>query len=312
MNSGPQRDHAGRHQQAMLLMVAAMALLPGIDAIAKWLSESIASGQVAWSRMMFQALLLSPLVLRQRRPLIGPGMWIHAMRGALIAAATVCFFSALRYLPLADAISIFFVEPLILTLLSALFLGERIGWRRLSAVAAGFCGALVIIRPGFASFGWPALLPLATACIFATYLLLTRTLAQREDAARMQFFAGVFGCAVMTPVLAIGSVLGVHVLTPVWPELREWLLLALLGVIATTGHMLVVHAFARAPAGLLAPFQYLEIVSATLLGWVLFADFPDPLTWVGVGIVISAGLYVFHRERVANSRKPGKPGSDPG
>lgn len=297
MNTPPTSAAAG-HQSAMLLMIGAMLMLPGIDAIAKWLSGSIASGQVAWSRMMFQTLLLAPAVLAGRRSIVGPGMGLHMLRGALISAATLCFFTALRYLPLADAISIFFVEPLVLTLLSAVFLGEPVGWRRLSAVGAGFAGALMIVRPGFAHFGWTALLPLATACIFATYLLLTRRLAQREEPVRMQFFAGLFGWAVMTGALAAGGAAGIHVLTPVWPSAVEWLLLAALGVIATAGHLLVVHAFKRAPATLLAPFQYIEIVSATLLGWILFADFPDLTTWCGIAIVVGAGLYVFHRERV--------------
>ena len=143
----------------MVLMLAAMLILPGIDAIAKWLSGSISSGQVAWSRFFFQTLLMLPLFLRTRGAIMTQALPLHALRGALIALATLLFFSALKYLPLADAISIFFVEPLILTLLSALFLGESVGWRRLAAVATGFAGALIVIRPSFSALGAPALLP---------------------------------------------------------------------------------------------------------------------------------------------------------
>ncbi len=293
----PER-HA-EHARAMLLMVAAMLILPGIDAIAKWLSGSVAAGQVAWSRMFFQALLLAPLAARLPGPLFGAGLAIHALRGALITTATLLFFAALRYLPMAEAISIFFVEPLILTLLAALLLGERVGWRRLAAVLTGLAGALLIIRPSFASFGWAALLPLGTATVFACYLILTRLLARRDDPLRMQFLAGVFGCALITPVLGAGALAGIEVLTPVWPSALEWGLLAALGVIATAGHLLVVHAFRGAAPAVLAPFQYLEIVSATLLGWLLFGDFPDLTTWLGVATVVGAGLYVFHRERLA-------------
>ena len=282
----------------MALMVVAMLMLPGIDAIAKWLSASVPSGQVAWSRFLFQTIFMLPLVLRVSGPFNWSGMWIHAIRGSLIALATLLFFTALRFLPLADAISIFFVEPLLLTLLSAVFLGEQVGWRRLTAVMAGLVGALVVIRPGFESFGWAALLPLGTALTFAVYLILTRRLAQREDPARMQVLAGVFGCAVMSLALGIGEFTGLSVIDPVWPGRFEWVLLAALGLIATIGHLLVVHAFRRAPATLLAPFQYLEIVGATLLGLILFGDFPDPMTWLGVSIIVAAGLYVFHRERV--------------
>ena len=280
----------------MTLMLLAMLILPGIDAIAKWLSSSISSGQVAWSRFFFQTLLMLPLFLRTRGPILTPALPLHALRGALIALATLLFFSALKYLPLADAISIFFVEPLILTLLGALFLGESVGWRRLTAVAVGFAGSLVVIRPSFSALGLPALLPLGTALSFAVYLILTRKLAQREYPERMQFYAGVFGGIVMSVALAAGELADISVLSFVWPDRWQWMLLAGLGVIATSGHLLVVHAFRRAPAGLLAPFQYVEIIGATILGLVFFGDFPDATTWVGVAIIVSAGMYVFHRE----------------
>lgn len=286
----------------MVLMLLAMLLLPGIDAIAKWLSSTISSGQVAWSRFFFQTLLMLPLYLRTRGPFLTPALPLHALRGALIAFATLLFFSALKYLPLADAISIFFVEPLILTLLGALFLGEPVGWRRLAAVAAGFAGSLIVIRPSFSVLGLPALLPLGTALCFALYLILTRKLAQSEYPERMQFYAGVFGGIVMSIALAAGQVADVAVLTLVWPDLWQWLLLAGLGVIATAGHLLVAHALRRAPAGMLAPFQYVEIIGATILGLIVFGDFPDATTWVGVAIIVSSGMYVFHRE-AAHARR---------
>ena len=280
----------------MTLMLLAMLILPGIDAIAKWLSSSISSGQVAWSRFFFQTLLMLPLFLRTRGPILTPALPLHALRGALIALATLLFFSALKYIPLADAISIFFVEPLILTLLGALFLGESVGWRRLTAVAVGFAGSLVVIRPSFSALGLPALLPLGTALSFAVYLILTRKLAQREYPERMQFYAGVFGGIVMSVALAAGELADISVLSFVWPDRWQWMLLAGLGVIATSGHLLVVHAFRRGPAGLLAPFQYVEIIGATILGLIFFGDFPDATTWVGVAIIVSSGMYVFHRE----------------
>jgi S-adenosylmethionine uptake transporter len=283
---------------AMVLMLAAMLILPGIDAIAKWLSGAISSGQIAWSRFFFQTLLMLPLYLRTRGPVLTPALPMHAMRGALIALATLLFFSALKYLPLADAISIFFVEPLILTLLSALFLAEPVGWRRMTAVAVGFAGSLLIIRPSFQALGLPALLPLGTALSFAVYLILTRKLALHEHPARMQFYAGLFGGLVMTAALVGGDALDIAVLSFVWPNREQWLLLASLGVIATTGHLLVVHAFQRGSAGLLAPFQYVEIIGATILGVIFFADFPDALTWTGVGIIVGSGMYIFHREAV--------------
>ncbi len=293
LSAGAQQDV----EKGILLMVVGMLLIPGIDAIAKSLSATVPAGQVAWSRFFFQTLYMAPLVL------MGGQLWprghlgLHALRGLLIAGATLFFFWGLKYLPMAEAISIFFVEPLILTLLAAVFLGEAIGWRRLGAVAVGFLGALVIIRPSFELFGWATLLPLCAALCFAVYLVLTRHLARHENAATMQLYAGIFGCLTLSLALWVGGALEMPVLDPVWPTPWEWILMAGLGAIAAGAHMFVVHAFRRAPPAVLAPFQYLEIISATALGFLIFGDFPDAVTWLGVAIIVASGLYVFHRER---------------
>ena len=292
-----QTTHKNQVQTAMIMMFVAMLMLPGIDAIAKWMSDTVAAGQVAWARFMVQSVLMFPLVLGIRGKPFASGVWVHVARGFMIALATLLFFAALKYLPVADAIAIFFVEPLMVTLLAAVFLKEKVGWRRLSAISVGFIGALLIIRPNFEQFGWPAALPLGTAASFAIYILLTRSISQREDPATMQFYAGLFGGAIMTVVLAVGTLWRIPVLTAVWPSNTEWLLLVGLGAIATAGHLLVVHAFKRASVSVLAPFQYIEIISATALGFIFFGDFPDILTLCGVAIIISSGMYVFYRER---------------
>ena len=284
----------------MLLMIAAVLLLPGIDAIAKYLSSSVSAGQVTWSRFVFQSLFMLPLALRVRSRTPRPNLLVNAARGALLAGATLLFFAALKHLPIADAISIFFVEPLILTLLSALLLGEHVGWRRISAVLVGLVGAGLVIQPNFAAAGTPALYPLGAAACFAFYLVLTRKFAQREAPEMMQFLAGLAGVVVMSLALLAGRWFEAPVLETVWPTQTEWAWLALLGLIATVGHLLMVAAFARAHASLLAPFQYVELVSATILGFVVFGDFPEAATWFGVAIIVGSGLYVFHRERVVN------------
>ena len=291
-------------ERAMLIMVAAMLLLPAIDALAKVLAATVPAGLIAWSRFAFQTTLLAPDALRKRRSAQRGLQLTHAARGALLALTTLMFFAAVRVLPLAEAISIFFVEPLILTLLSAVLLRESIGWRRISAVVIGFAGALIIIRPSYEIFGPHALLPLGAAFCFALYLILTRRIAPREDPTTMQFHAGFFGFLVMSAGLAIGWGLDIAVLTPVWPTLPEWGLLALIGIVATVGHQMVVHAFRRAEAAILAPFQYLEIVGATTYGFILFGDFPDATTWLGVAIIVGSGFYVFHRERTLARQVP--------
>ena len=281
----------------MMIMVAAMLLLPAIDALAKVLAATVPVGLIAWSRFAFQTALLAPVRLETAqwlaaRPVAGArgarrasgGNDIDVFRGRSGVAPGRCDLD-------------FFVEPLILTLLSAVLLGESIGWRRLSAVAVGFLGALIIVRPSYEVFGVNALLPLASALCFALYLILTRRIAPHETPTTMQFHAGFFGFAVMSAGLAAGALFDIAALTPVWPEMREWILLAAVGLIATVGHQMVVHAFRRAEASILAPFQYLEIIAATLYGFILFGDFPDLTTWGGVAIIIGSGIYVFHRER---------------
>ncbi|MEL7544822.1 MAG: EamA family transporter, partial [Pseudomonadota bacterium] len=257
-------------ETGMIIMACAMLYLPLIDTFAKLASDTIAAGQISWARFFFQTLFLAPLALWRWRSWQPGNLHIHAARGCLIALATLMFFAALKYLPLADAISIFFIEPLILTVLSAIFLKEKIGWRRSLAVVCGFAGALIVIRPSYDVFGVYALLPLGTAATFATYLLLTRGVAQREDPVTIQFLAGVFGLAVMTIALAVGWSFEIEVITPRWPDLYSAAMLLGVGVVATTGHLLVVHAFRRAEAGILAPFQYLEIVPSVILGLVIF------------------------------------------
>jgi S-adenosylmethionine uptake transporter len=281
----------------MLMMAAGVIIIPGIDAIAKYLSDSMAPGQIAASRFLFQLIFLLPIVLIARRPLVSRHIGLNALRGALIAGATLFFFWALSYMPLADTIAIFFVEPLILTMIAALFLGEQVGWRRLSAIVFGFMGALLVIQPSFQTVGLPALLPLCAALCFATYLALTRHVAIAEDVLTMQLWAGIFGLVTLSVTLGIGEVAAIPVLDPRWPVVDEWLWLAALGAIATSGHLFIVGAFQRASPSILAPFQYLEILGATLLGLLIFDEFPDLATWIGILIIVTSGLYVFHRER---------------
>jgi S-adenosylmethionine uptake transporter len=282
--------------KAMSMMIVAMLMLPGIDAIAKWLAGSVSSGQVTWSRFFFQIILMFPLLLKTRGPWLTPALMLHAARGSLIALATLFFFSGLAYLPLADAIAIFFIEPLLVTLLSALFFGEAIHWRRILAISLGFIGALIIIRPTFAEVGFAVLYPVSAAFCFSFYIVLTRKLVRHEDPIRLQFFAGIFGCLVMSIALYFGSANDIAILAAAWPTANHWWLLGGLGLIATGCHLLIVYAYRKASIGILAPFQYVEIIGATILGLVIFNEFPDPVTWLGIAIIVGSGMYVFHRE----------------
>lgn len=281
----------------MAVMALAGLIAPGIHAIAKTLGGSLAPGEMACARFFFQALLLLPLALIARRGHIPPPTPTQIVRGALLATTTLLFFWALAYLPLADTAAIFYVEPLLLVIIAALFLGEKVGWRRLLAVAVGFLGVLLIIRPSFEAVGPPALLPLAAALSYAGYLSIVRHSAAAEHPRVMQLWVSVSGALVLGLAMTLASPFGWPVLAPSWPTARELLLLLAMGAIATTSHMLAIHAIRIAPAQILAPFQYTEILGATILGIAIFANWPDPQTWAGIAIIVGAGLYVFFRER---------------
>jgi S-adenosylmethionine uptake transporter len=287
-----------RVQEGMVLMIVAMLVMPGIDAIAKGLSGTISPGQVTWSRFFFQTIILVPFVLRLGGLSVGWHIVGHAARGFFIGFATLMFFASLRVLPLADAIAIFFVEPFVLTMLSVLLLGERVGWRRVLAISVGFCGAMIIVRPSYAVFGASALLPMGAALSFALYMVLTRWLSNKSSSVAMQFYTGLFGMLTLSIGLAVGGAVQWDVMIWVWPTPVEWMLLAGLGAIGTFGHLMIVLAVRRVGAGLVAPFQYVEIIGATALGYIFFDDFPDQITWVGIAIIIASGLYVFYRERL--------------
>ena len=290
------------------LMTLAMLILPVMDAIAKLLSETVAPGQITLARFGFQTLFTLPLVVAAQgwNALLPNRILGNAARGALLAVGSVLFFLAVKYMPLADALAIFFVEPFILTILSAWIGKEKVGWRRKLAVAAGFLGALIVIRPSYGVFGPAALLPLASGCLFAVYLLLNRRLSAYDSPLTMQFSAGLAGTFTMLALLGVGMAVGEPNFTPSPVTAWELGLLAAVGLVATFGHLLVVQAFRAAHASLLAPFQYLEIVSATILGYVLFGDFPDPLKWLGIAIIVASGVYVFWRE--SRSRPAAEPG----
>lgn len=294
------RKPSGEVTTGIALMIVFALIAPGIDIFAKLATQTLPPGEVALARFFVQLILLSPVVIWRGafRNQTLMTLASHALRGLLLGIATVCFISAVQKMPVADAISIFFVEPMILTILGGVLLGEQVGWRRYAACLVGFLGAMIVVRPSFDELGWVALLPIGTALAFAFYLLLTRHLAPREDPYAMQGYAGLFGGLFVGTALLLGNGTGSAIFDPVWPDLNGWLLMLGVGVIATISHLFLVFAFRKAPASVLAPLQYLEIVAATIFGYLVFGDFPDALKWLGIAIIIGSGMFIFWRERI--------------
>lgn len=286
----------------VLLMAAGAALAPGIDVFAKLVPHGIPVAQVTAARFIVQSSLLLPIaaflaVLHlPSRQEIG----LHLIRATLIMVATGLFFTALRAMPIADAIAVFFVEPFILTLLGAWILKETVGPRRIIACVIGFIGALFVIQPSFVDTGPVALLPLGTAACFAIYMVLTRQMAQQMHPLAMQSYTALAAVALSVPILFMADGSGIAGLDPAWPSTFAILMMIGVGVMATIAHLLISFAMAYAPASTLAPLQYLEIVAATILGFMIFDDIPTPTTMFGVTIIIASGLYVLARERKNN------------
>ncbi len=290
------------HVKGMAIMVLSVLLLPLMDAIGKWLAmaDHMPPATVTFMRffvqcwlMFFILLMVGGFAALRTQHLAG-----NLIRGALMGFGGLCFFTAVKYMPLADAMAVFFAEPLILTLFSAIFLKEKVGWRRFSAVGIGLVGTMIVIQPSFEIFGAVSLLPLATAVTFAIYLILNRKYGAKESPLVMQFYAGVGGWMFAGLAMIYGTAAGLGDLSFGLPQgIQPWLLLLLLGTIGTVSHLMVVQAFKLAPASMLAPFQYLEIVNAVLVGLIVFGDFPTPSKWLGIAIIVGSGFYVFMRER---------------
>lgn len=281
------------------LMIGFVVTGPFIDLFAKLATVAIPVAQIACARFLVQGAIIAPIALamgRLHRPSLAE-MRLHIARGAMILASTACITGAVKFMPIADAIAIFFVEPLILTLLGGLLLGEMIGWRRITACLVGFIGAMLVIQPSFAAVGWPALLPLATAVFFAIYLLLTRTMTRSIDPLAIQTYTSAAALAVGLPLLAAFNGSGIDFLDPVWPEGLPLLWLLLGGISAAIAHLFLTYAFRFAPVTLLGPMHYLEIVTASILGYLVFSDIFNGLAALGVVIIIASGLYLIWRER---------------
>jgi S-adenosylmethionine uptake transporter len=282
----------------IILMCASVAIAPLIDIFSKLAVATIPAGEVTAARFLFQILFVLPFVLR-RGPLFSRSprqTLLHFLRGFLVVAGMTVYTYALKTLPVADAIAIFFVEPAILTLMSGIILKEHISRNKIIACATGFGGSLLVIQPSFSQFGWVSLLPVVTAFTVATFLLITRMAAKSEEPWSMQFQSSVWGLAVASLLLAVGHFADLPVYQPVLPDMQTIFFLAGLGLCATVAGILSIYAYRASPASVLAPLQYLEIVTACIVAYWVFGDFPDLLKWLGIAIIIGSGLFIIWRE----------------
>ena len=206
-------------------------------------------------------------------------------------------YTALQYLPLADAVAIAFVMPFIMLLLGKYVLDEEVGARRLIACSVGFVGTLLVVQPSFAEVGWPALLPLVVALNFSFFMLITRKIAKETNPIGLQAVSGVMAVCIIVPLLAITTSSGIDALTLMAPSAFEWTMLWAIGALGTMAHLLMTWSLRYAPSATLAPMQYLEIPIATVIGFWVFQDLPNGMAAVGIAITVTAGVYIILRER---------------
>ena len=272
-------------------MALAMALLPCLNASAKYLGHSYATVEIVWARyaghFAYMVVAFFPqrglALFRTAQP------WVQVLRSTLLLSATGVYFTALHYTDLPTAAIISFVSPFIMIALAALALGETVGPRRWSAVGVGFLGALLILRPGFGAVPPASFLVLISASCNALYQVLTRSLAARDPAETSNTYIAV-----------VGFVLTSLALPFVWQaprSLLDVLLFIGLGFFGGFGHYFIVKALEWGPAAVIAPLNYGQLIGTVILGYVFFAEFPDRWTWLGATVIIGSGLYIFYRER---------------
>ena len=282
-------------------MLAAMAVLPFLDAVAKILGQqNVPVVEIVWARLIFGVFLLLPIVLKGRDAtvFIPIGLRIQSIRCLANIAATICFFWALKYLPIADTLAIFFIQPLLVTLLSPVILRETVGLRRWIAVLIGLAGTLIIIRPGFQEINPGVFFALGAGALSAIFLLLTRMIAGHADPIVTTFHTNLVSAVFVS--LAVPFF---------WqaPAPEQWGLFVLLAICGTIAHFLVVAAYRHAEASLLAPIAYTEMIMSVIVGWWIFGDFPDRWTFLGVGVLIACAVYISYRERKRGIRPEPEP-----
>ncbi|MBL4874593.1 MAG: DMT family transporter [Rhodobacteraceae bacterium] len=235
---------------------------------------------------------------------------IHILRGLLVVMANMAFFLGLAAMPLADAVAIFFISPLLITMFSVLFLGETVGPRRWVAVIMGLAGVIIMVRPGSASFQLAALLPLIAAVAYAGIHIITRKIGGTEKAGTLTFYAQImllFAAVLMGLTVGDGRFAGngdpsLDFLLRgwIWPSNGDWWILLLLGVSSTFAVYFINQAYRLCEAGLAAPFEYTAMVLAIFWGVILFGEWPDASAWVGISLIIGGGLFMLWREAVAS------------
>lgn len=277
--------------KGVVLFLSAWTIIPFMDAAAKKLGlMGYSIVEITWARFFFNAIIVLPFLgITQPQVFRMPTKfnW-HLIRVVCLLAATFCYFSALKTMPIADALAIYFIYPFIITMFASVVLGEQVGIKRYTAVLVGFFGILIIVRPGFQELPVGVNYLIVASFSFAFYNLYTRKLAAESQAGQILGVQSLLGTIAMSVVVVF-----------FWrtPDLQAILLFFTMGITSALAHFMLIISYQYANASFLAPFAYFEIISATIIGYLFFGDFPDLWTWVGIAVIVSCGIFISYRER---------------
>ena len=280
-----------------VMIMTAVAMFVVMDTISKYLSRFYPVPAIVWARYFFHVLLVV-IVLGPR---LGLGLVrtrrlrVQLIRGLLLAGSTLFFVFGIKQMPLAETSSITFIAPVLVTLMGAFFLKEKVETARWLAVAGGFAGVLIIIRPGGGVFTWTSVLPLCCAACFACYQILTRKVANLESPYTSIFYSGL-----------VGSVLMSLTLPYVWirpQSVYHGLLFVLIGIIGGLSHLIMIKAYDYAPASRLAPFSYTQLIWVTAMGYLVFGHFPDHWSLIGIAVIMASGIYIAAHQQLSERQQ---------
>ena len=282
--------------KAIIFNLLAWVMLPIMDGFAKYLSSDLPVLQITWARYFFTVAFTLPIMFFFFRKNL---IWtdkpkLQLIRGLILLTANVCFFYSISIISLAKALTLAFIAPLIVTAFSPIFLGEKVGFRRWSAVIIGFIGSMVVIRPGFVEINLASFAALGTGVMYGFYLIITRKLSSSDNPLLTLLLTGVVGAIIISFIMPF-----------VWikPTLNQWSMMAAIGIFACVGHLFIILSLKYADASKLAPFSYFEIVTNIIIGYYFFSDFPDKWTFLGLFIIILSGIYISRRENIVKRLK---------
>ena len=275
--------------KAIIFSLLGWMFLPVMDGFAKYLSDDLPILQITWARYFFTVAFVFPIMLffYKKQLVWSDKPKLQIFRGLILLSANICFFYAISVISLAKALTLAFIAPLIVTAFSPILLGEKVGFRRWTAVAVGFIGSLIVIRPGFLEFNLASMAALATGFFYGFYLIITRKLSTSDNPLLTLLITGMVGALLVSLIIPFYWVK---------PSLNQWSLMAGIGVFACIGHLFLILSLKYADASKLAPLGYTEIIPNVIIGYYFFNELPDNWTYLGLFIIVLSGLYISRRE----------------